>query len=351
MKEINIDGHKLMYHPERVAEWIREGDCFPIYVEIGPTNKCNHRCIYCALDWLKHGSIDIKKDVLGRNLENMALTGVKSVMFAGEGEPLLHKDIGYFVEIAKTSGMDVSMTTNGVLFSSEKANEILKNLSWIRFSVDTSNPKTYSEIHRTRENDLDKLMENIRYSCELNSRKNYGTTIGVQALLMKDNLREIVQLAKDVKELGANNLQIKPYSHHPSSNNNLAVDYNEAEKIHSELESLGNDKFQVIYRTATIKRVCEGRNYGECFGLPFFALIDSGGNVIPCNLFYNNPKFTYGNVNENIFSDIWNSGRRKQVIECIKNKGINDCRIGCRLDVINMYLDRLKNPQAHDNFI
>ena len=41
-----VDNHKLMYHPERVTEWRERKDCYPIYVEIGPTNACNHRCIF-----------------------------------------------------------------------------------------------------------------------------------------------------------------------------------------------------------------------------------------------------------------------------------------------------------------
>ena len=39
-----------IYHPERVSEWLRKGDCYPIYVEIGPTNRCNHHCIFWAFN-------------------------------------------------------------------------------------------------------------------------------------------------------------------------------------------------------------------------------------------------------------------------------------------------------------
>ena len=93
---MNVDNHKLMYHPERVAEWKEKGDCYPVYVEIGPTNACNHNCVFCALDWVGSDKTFIDKDVMSSTLEDMAKNGVKSIMFAGEGEPLLHKNIGLF---------------------------------------------------------------------------------------------------------------------------------------------------------------------------------------------------------------------------------------------------------------
>ena len=82
-----------------------------------------------------------------------------------------------------------------------------------------------------------------------------------------------------------------------------------------------------------------------------FSMIDINGNIIPCNLYYGNPEFTYGNLNENIFSEIWQGEKRKEILQKIREKGVKECRIGCRLDAINRYLYRIKNPHPHDNFI
>jgi radical SAM protein with 4Fe4S-binding SPASM domain len=349
--KIEADSHKLDKHPERVAEWRQTGDCFPIYVEIGLTNRCNHNCMFCALDYLEHGGADIDSKILSKNLENMAKHGVKSVMFAGEGEPFLHKNIPFFVRTAKESGMDVSITSNGVPFTDKKAEQCMPYLSWIRFSVDAGTPETYAKIHGTKKGDFEKVLNNIKYAVNLKSKNNLNTTIGVQALLTNKSLDELSLLARTIKNIGVDNLQIKPYSHHPASKNDLRFDYNEAEKLRVELEGLNNQNFQVIYRTQTIKRLFQERDYKECYGLPFFTLIDSKGNVLPCNLFYNNQEFSYGNLYKNSFSEIWNGEKRKKVIQNIKSGGINDCRLGCRLDASNRYLERLKNPHPHDNFI
>ena len=118
---------------------------------------------------------------------------------------------------------------------------------------------------------------------------------------------------------------------------------NDRNKIHK-----GN--FEILFREATAQRVEKGMPYPECYGLPFISLIDSKGNVLPCNLFYDQPEFIYGNLNQNSFSEIWGSEKRKEILKKIKELGVENCRHGCRCDAANRYLHRLKNPEAHDNF-
>ncbi len=348
---IEVDNHKLMYHPERVAEFKKKGDCFPVYVEIGLTNACNHKCIFCALDFLGNRGDFIDSQILTSNLKYMAENGIKSVMFAGEGEPLLHKDINLFVKKSKEFGMDISLTTNGVLFSEEKIKECLPNLSWMRFSIDAGTKENYAKIHKTSANDFDIIMRNLKDAVDFKEKNNLNVAIGTQLLLISSNSEEAIILAEKLKDIGVDNLQIKPYSHHPKSLNDLSVKYDRFNLLKEEITKLNSEKFKVYFRSATIERIQEGICYPECYGLPFFALIDSKGNVIPCNLYYGNPDFTYGNIYKNNFLEIWKSERRKQILQKLRENGVKECRLGCRLDPINRYLHRIKNPHPHDNFI
>lgn len=351
MVNIEADSHKLMYHPERVSEWGEKDDCFPIYLEIGPTNICNHRCIFCALDFLEKKGNFIDREVMLSALKDMAEHGVKSVMFAGEGEPLLHKDICEFIEKAKEYGIDVSLTTNGVLFTKEKIEKIIPNLTWIRFSVDAGSPESYGKIHGTKPEDFDKVIDNIKEAVKFKKDNLLKTTIGVQFLMIPQAINEAIKLAEILKNIGADNLQVKPYSHHPKSKNDFSVNSEEYNNLKEELIKFNSDNFRVFFREATAKRIETGIDYPECYGLSFFALIDSEGNIIPCNLFYNEPEFTYGSLYEQKFSEIWKGEKRKKVLQRIRKKGVSECRKGCRLDVVNRYLHRLKNPHPHENFI
>lgn len=349
--DYNIDSHKLMYHPERVTEWLKNEDCFPIYVEVGLTNRCNHRCKFCALDFLEHGGHNLDTGLMTSTLKDMSKSGVKSIMFAGEGEPLLHKSIGDFVKIASQEGVDTSITTNGVALNERKREQCLPYLSWIRFSIDSGDAKTYAWVHGTEQDGFEKVITNIRNCVQYKREHKLQTTIGIQTLALSESLSSLENLAQIAIDIGVDNLQIKPYSHHPLSKNDFSISYGEWVKIGADLKKHEKSGFRVIHREETMKRLNTQVSYNQCYGLPFIALIDSRGNVIPCNLFYNSPEFSYGNLYDNSFSEIWGGKKRKEVLKKIREKGVDECRGGCRLDTINRYLNRLKNPELHDNFI
>gem|GEM_PF-6610384 len=50
----NIDGHKLMYHVDRVYRWLNGKTVYPVYLEMGVYGGCNHRCVFCAFDYLAY---------------------------------------------------------------------------------------------------------------------------------------------------------------------------------------------------------------------------------------------------------------------------------------------------------
>ena len=94
------------------------------------------------------------------------------------------------------------------------------------------------------------------------------------------------------------------------------------------------------------------KSYKRCLGTPFWAYLSSDGEVYPCNTFYNIKKFSFGNIKEKSFTEIWNGQKRKKVLEYLESKmDAKKCRELCRLDEINAYLWRLKHPGKHENFI
>ncbi|MCX5713155.1 MAG: radical SAM protein, partial [Candidatus Omnitrophica bacterium] len=93
MDKYRIDGHKLIYHVERVNDWLKGKNIYPVYMEVSPSGSCNHRCVYCALDFMKYRSRFLDTAIFKNRLGEMGKLGVKSIMYAGEGEPFLHKNI------------------------------------------------------------------------------------------------------------------------------------------------------------------------------------------------------------------------------------------------------------------
>jgi len=346
------DSHKLIYHPERVSEWIGKGDCFPIYVEIGLTNICNHKCIFCGLDWAR-GQDTLNINVLIDNLKDMKAHGIKSICYSGAGEPLLHKDFPFIIKFTKELGINVAFSTNAVLFDKETAEKTLPYTTWIRFSVDAATPETHAKIHGVLENDFQKILDNLQKAVEIKKQNNYDVTLGVQFLLLEENAHEVLKIAEICKRLGVDNLQVKPYSYNPNSFNKFEIDYEKFDDLKEKLMVFADENFKIIFRTSRGERVLKRQEYNQCHGLPFIAIINEKGNIMPCHLFYDKDELSYGNIYKNKFSEIWRSEQRKEVLRKIQEKGVDQCKKGCRLDLINSYLHKLKisDPNFHRDFI
>jgi radical SAM protein with 4Fe4S-binding SPASM domain len=354
MSNIRIDAHKLMFHVETVNKWLKGERFFPIYVEVGPSGTCNHRCIFCALEYLGYKARYIDSEIFKKRIQEMAKGGVKSIMYAGEGEPLLHKDIEALIGYTKGCGIDVAVTTNGVLIKNRIGRESLKALSWIRVSLNAATKETYAHVHGTQAEDFDKVLRNLEHVVSMKRRYNYGCTIGVQLLMIPENYQETEQLANILKEIGVDYFTIKPFSKHPLSTHcvDKNFDYMQMLSLQEGLNELASEKFSILFRDRTMMKLKKKRGYGCCLGLPFWVYISSDGGVWACSAFLGKEEFLYGNLYEERFPEIWDGPKRKRVLDMVENRlDVSKCREVCRLDEINRYLWELKNPHPHVNFI
>ena len=118
---IRMDSHKLLFHPERVAAWRKGELIYPIEMEVGISGACNHRCIFCAVDYVGYKPNLLTLQMLAPNLRIMGEKGVKSIIFAGEGEPLVNPEAADIINFAKECGIDTAMSTNAALLTEDVA--------------------------------------------------------------------------------------------------------------------------------------------------------------------------------------------------------------------------------------
>ena len=119
-----LDSHKLQYHPRYVADFLEGKRIATIYAEISPVAHCNHHCLFCNFNYLGHKG-RLPKNRMITLMEEFAQAGVKSVVFAGAGEPTLHPDTFLAISKAREVGIDVAMSTNGVLIKENQLEQIL----------------------------------------------------------------------------------------------------------------------------------------------------------------------------------------------------------------------------------
>ncbi len=325
---------------------------YPIEVEISPSGACNHRCVFCAVDYIGYQPDFLDKDIILRDIAKMGQKGLKSVICSGEGEPLLNKNMPDIANGIKACGVDVAMSSNGALFTKDKAEECLGAFTWIRFSVASMEGESYDKIQRGKLGDLEKVKENLTEAVGIKRDRKLKTTLGVQCLLLPDNMAQLPDMARQCREIGVDYLTIKPYSQHLHSENTFQIDYEAMLTLENEVKQYETDRFSVYFRANAMKKVHQEKSYRQCLGLPFMTHIDAKGNVWPCVAHIGTKEFCYGNIYEQSFEEIWEGTRRQEILHQLHKLDINKvCREACRLDEINRYLDDLKNPGEHVNFI
>lgn len=355
MDKYRIDSHKVMYHVSRVNDWLEGKNVYPIYAEISPSGTCNHRCTYCALDFMEYQPRFLDTKMLKERLSEMASLGLKSIMYAGEGEPLLHKDIGEIINHTRGAGIDVAITTNGVFFKKDILRNTLENITWIKVSMNGATKETYAKIHKTNPDNFNRVIENMSYAVELRQNKGYKCALGMQLILLPENWHEAELLARQAEEMGMDYLVIKPYSQHPLSRTTRYKDIKYSDYLHlaDKLKTFDTNTFSVIFRINTMKKWDEGqRSYKQCFALPFWSYIDAGGTVWGCSAYLSDEHFSYGNIYKNTFQEIWEGEKRFKSLQWAEEKlNTSQCRVNCRMDEVNRYLWQLRHPTEHVNFI
>lgn len=350
-----IDSHKLNYHPERLAAWRAGKLIYPLYMEISPIGSCNHRCRFCGLDFMGYNPRRLETPLIKERLTELGGLGLKSAMFAGEGEPFLHKNMAEIAVHAKDSGIDVAFTTNAVLLKPATAERILGVTSWIKVSFNAGTPETYARVHGTRAEDFATVVDNLSRAVEIRRTQGASCTLGMQILLLPENAAEVPTLARLARDIGLDYLVVKPYSQHPQSLTKEygSIRYGDYADLAEELAGCETGGFSVIFRHNAMQVWDQGdKGYKRCLGLPFWSYIDAGGGVWGCSVYLGDERFLYGNIHEQTFREIWEGERRRASLAWVENElDPAQCRVNCRMDPVNRFLWELKNPPAHVNFI
>ena len=357
MDKYLIDGHKLLWHLDRVADWQKKKLVAPIYVEISPVSLCNHRCIFCGIDFVRDKDYKLDTKFFCKRLKEMGKLGVRSVMFAGEGEPLLHKDLGKFIKIAKSAGLDVSLTTNGSLGNYDIWKEFLPYLTWIRFSVDAGNAKSYSRVHKVPCNIFNKTVNSIRDAVKVKKDLHLNVTIGVQFLMIKENLSSLEDALGLFSKIGIDYFSLKPYSLHPQMVNRRDVFYTRriAERIQGVVDKFRkSSKTNIIFRDISMEKyVGKEKQFKHCRALPFWGYVSSKGDFYTCSVFIGDKRFRTGNIHKQGMSDIFFGKKRKDsIMYAAKKLSVDkECRVNCRMARVNEFLEFLEQKPEHINFL
>lgn len=327
---------KILAHIERVAEWKKSNNVFPVQIELGTTNLCNNKCPFCCgyKDREEHAE-KLDSKVVYRLLEEAASCGVRSITFTGDGEPTCHKDWLEFIKYTDKLGMDVGLITNGC----KDFSEAVPYCQWIRVSVDAATPETYYKQHGVKA--FEKVLDNLETAIEKKEGSESKCTIGVGFLTCKDSNHEIIEFAKLMSNYQVNYVQYRPLLSVFGSDW-FSDDHETIATIH---EAKRHNR-KVVFSEAKYKGLTEG-HYGQttkCYGWIFEAAISADGGIYRC--------CHYKGIKSQKLGDI-SKGFVNEWMRIKKNafRVLPTCPKFCRHYSNNRPMEEVMSPKEHPNFI
>ncbi|NOX19914.1 MAG: radical SAM/SPASM family putative metalloenzyme maturase [Nitrospirae bacterium] len=186
-----------------------------LFVEV--TTRCNLKCTMCVKQTPRgtiqegHLSSDLFKKLIP------AFPFINALILNGIGEPLLHPNLEEFIKIAKEHMPEtawVGFQSNGMLLTESRALSLLDaGLDRICLSIDSVSGEKLSKIREGAEvSEIEKAFTALNNAKLL--RKNKNLQIGIEFVLMKDNLLELPETVKWAARHGAEFVivtQLLPY--------------------------------------------------------------------------------------------------------------------------------------------
>jgi MoaA/NifB/PqqE/SkfB family radical SAM enzyme len=281
----------------------------PPFLEIELTNRCNLACVQCLR------SVGLKPYQLGdmefANYQKILaqFPHLLSVCLNGFGEPLMHPRFFEIVEYTKRARpwAKIVIYSNGMLLDAGKAEQLLRcGLTEINVSLDAARPETYQRVRRGGQ--LDVVHANIQRLARLKRQRGARfPLLGVNFVLLNDNEGELVPFIEQAQALGVDFVNCISWASYDWGFKNRRCPESylaELTAARARLETLGLrcKSFPAldIDWTAPDKPFDCDFFWGENFRITYDGHVTLGC----CTPF--KETFTYGNLLEQPFADLWN---------------------------------------------
>ena len=230
--------YKIASHKERISNYIRGKNIFPITLELDLTSKCNFLCNDCPSALAKE--FDYLKPKFVERLFNLLEGQTPGLLLSG-GEPTIAPLFPKALSMARKKGFkEIAVVTNGSrLDEPEIYSALLEHVSTIRLSMYDLTKSSNEGIKRN----LYKI-ENLRKRIDSTGS---NLQIGISILTSKDRLEIFSQITDAVSSSGAHWLYFHPLCTDWEKGAPKIVDQ---EGIVGEIENLQEnhkDKFDIYY--------------------------------------------------------------------------------------------------------
>ena len=282
----------------------------PTGIEIEMTNRCNLACIQClrSLGLKPYKLGDMEFENYKKILANFPYA--LNISLNGFGEPMMHPD--FFDVVAYTRKerpwAKIGIYTNGALIDEEKAYKMMDcGLTELNISIDAATPETYRKVRRGGK--LQPLHDNIRRLIRVREEtKARFPLIGLNYVMLNENEGELVPFVEQAAEFGVDFINCITYAGYDWGFRNKRTPdsyHREMDAAKKRMEELGvrckSFPSEDISWSDPEKPFACSFYWGEQFRVTYNGEITLGC----CSPF--KETFSYGNLLETPFSEIWNN--------------------------------------------
>ncbi len=321
---------------------LSEGDfsSSPFAALVDITTKCNLGCPWC-IDKYSLSNEEIPTNRMISLIKEFEEMDVKSIVYFGGGEPLVHEGADVIFNKTAEAGIDYALNTNGI-FLDRVIPTLRESCSWTRVSWDAGDAVAYSAVHKGRDF-FDVILDNSRKLAQ-----HARGTVGVSFVVMSSNISSIVSATKLAKDIGCDFIQFKP-CYTPLKSNQRRIDYYTSEEskviAHKLLEAREyEDSEFAVLSTGSMdavinkKMLNQNKSYSYCAAQQFVTLINPNG-VYVCPNWRGADSKSIGDIRNNSLVEIWRSKRREEVIEELDPS--RDCSLNCLRHGINVLVNQV----------
>jgi MoaA/NifB/PqqE/SkfB family radical SAM enzyme len=348
---------KILHHPDHLVQLKTTGKTLaPINVEIDLSNRCSLGCTWCHFAYTHTrgplagkaekpaGHIDggdLMDLALGeRILEQLAEAGVKSVTWAGGGEPTLHPQFEDIVRHAATVGLQQGIYTHGGHIDAASAGLLRRLFTWVYVSLDECDADSYRASKGV--NGFGRATDGIRHLVSALG----AATIGVGFLLHQGNYRRTREMVALGQSLGVDYVQFRPtihYSH--DAPGELAENTRWMHQACARLRAHEGDSFVIVDLARFSEyRDWQGHGYATCNWSAMQTVITPNGKVWRCVNKREQPGALLGDLSNEPFISVWQRAGGPCAVD-------GTCRVMCRGHSANLTLDAVLAETTHGAFV
>jgi MoaA/NifB/PqqE/SkfB family radical SAM enzyme len=348
---------KIFHYKSKIETLARSSGAItaPIHIRIKPTNRCNHRCWYCAYkaEGLQLGKDMSSGDVISQVkmreiISDMSEMGVSAVTFSGGGEPFCYPYLAEALKLLVESGIKIACLTNGALLAGEAASIFSRHGTWVRVSIDGWDDNSYMKYRSVGPGEFTKIIGNMRAFKAIGG----GCLLGVSVVIDKDNYGHIHGLTRLLKNIDVDSVKVSPcIVANTSEANNAYHDAffdaarREITRAREDFADAGFEFYDCYHR----QEISFKKDYNWCPFLQILPIIGADLNVYSCqDKAYNLDCGLIGSIKDVRFRDFWFNDKNK----FFKIDPSRDCAHHCVADRKNRLVHEYLNADKdHLGFV